>query len=149
MTNMQKRVVFRTIDPLAQPPMKSTPGSAGVDLRAIEGGRLEPGGRKLVRTGLTVDLPEGTVGDIRPRSGLAFKHGVTVLNAPGTIDSDYEGELGVLLINLDPSEPFVWGAGDRVAQFVVLPLADVELDGVDFAYNVERGAGGWGSTGVE
>lgn len=148
MTNMPKRVVFRTIDPLAKPPTKSTPGSAGVDLRAVEGGRLGPGERRLVRTGLQVDLPDGTVGDIRPRSGIAFKHGVTVLNAPGTIDSDYEGELGVLLINLDPDEPFVWAAGDRVAQFVVLTLADAEFDGVDFAYNVERGAGGWGSTGV-
>lgn len=149
MTGTSKSVVFHTIDERATLPVKATPGSAGVDLCALDGGKIGPGERYLVKTGLGVDLPEGTVGDIRPRSGLAFRHGVTVLNSPGTIDSDYEGELGVLLVNHDPDKPFTWAAGARIAQFVVLPLAPNPLEGVNFLYDAARGSGGWGSTGVE
>lgn len=130
-------------------PQKQTAGSAGVDLRAREGGSLAPGERGLVPTGLRLALPQGTVADVRPRSGLALKHGVTVLNTPGTIDQDYRGELGVLLINHDQRETFTWKRGDRIAQLVVLPVVDADFREVkgDFG-STERGSGGWGSTGV-
>jgi dUTP pyrophosphatase len=131
-------------------PAYETAGAAGLDLRAAlpDGGlTLAPGARLLVPTGLVLELPEGTEGQVRPRSGLALRHGVTVLNAPGTIDADYRGELQVLLVNLG-DEPFNIGHGDRIAQLVVAPVTQAGLVEVAEVGQTRRGAGGFGSTGV-
>lgn len=107
---------------------------------------LTPGERMLIPTGLTLALPPGWEAQIRPRSGLAFKHGITVLNAPGTIDADYRGEVGVLLINLGP-EPFIIRRGERIAQMVVAPVAQATWHQVADLASSARGAGGFGHTG--
>ena len=127
-------------------PRYASAGSAGLDLHAASGPlTLAPGARALVATGLALALPEGFEGQIRPRSGLALKHGVTVLNAPGTIDSDYRGEIGVLLVNLG-EQPFVVERGMRIAQLVIAPVCRVRL--VEGKVPPSgRGAGGFGSTG--
>lgn len=129
-------------------PFYATPGSAGMDLRAAiaEPITLEPLGRKLIPTGLFVALPEGYEMQIRPRSGLAYKHGLTVLNSPGTIDADYRGEIGVLLVNLS-QVPFTIERGERIAQAVVARHAVVAWNAVEELGATERGAGGFGSTG--
>lgn len=129
-------------------PQYATPHSAGVDLRANLDApiTLAPGQRALIPTGLFVELPEGTEAQVRPRSGLAFKHGVTVLNAPGTIDADYRGELGVLLIN-HGQEPFEVKDGERIAQLVVARYEQVAFEEVVDLSTSERGAGGFGHTG--
>ena len=128
-------------------PSYASAGSAGLDLYAAAGTlTLAPGARALVRTGLALALPEGIEGQIRPRSGLALKHGVTVLNAPGTIDSDYRGEIGVLLINLGES-PFVVERGMRIAQLVIVPVVRARLVEGEVPPS-GRGAGGFGSTGL-
>lgn len=134
-------------------PDYETQGSAGADLRANlpaadrdTGWTLEPMGRVVVPTGLRVEIPQGVEMQIRPRSGLAAKHGVTLANAPGTIDSDYRGPLGVILINLG-AEPFVIGHGDRIAQAVIAPVLQAEYQLVDALSDTLRGAGGFGSTG--
>ena len=129
-------------------PAYATQGSAGVDLRASEPCVIPPGGRALVPTGLRIALPEGYEAQVRPRSGLALKHGVTLLNSPGTIDSDYRGEIGVILINLG-QEPFSIQPGDRIAQMVFAPVTRGVWDEVDTLDETERGAGGFGSTGRE
>lgn len=133
-----------------QLPAYATPQSAGMDLRAniedpITLRQLE---RRIVPTGLYIALPEGYEAQVRPRSGLALKHGITVLNSPGTIDSDYRGEIGVLLINLSDT-PFVINAGERIAQMVVARHEQAELIEVEELDDTERGAGGYGHTGVE
>lgn len=126
-------------------------GAAGLDLSAALplGSRLviEPGARELVPTGLAIALEPGFEGQVRPRSGLALRHGVTVLNAPGTIDADYRGEVGVILIN-HGSEPFEILRGDRIAQLVIAPTVEVTLVEVEALAPTERGAGGFGSTGA-
>ena len=128
-------------------PDYASAGSAGLDLHAASGPvTLAPGARTLVGTGIALALPEGFEGQVRPRSGLALKHGVTVLNAPGTIDSDYRGEVGVLLVNLGPS-PFVVERGMRIAQLVIAPVARAHLVEGDID-PTDRGAGGFGSTGL-
>lgn len=129
-------------------PFYATPLSAGMDLRAAvdEAVTLQPLQRKLIPTGLFVALPEGYEMQIRPRSGLAYKHGITVLNSPGTIDADYRGEIGVLLVNLS-EVPFTIERGERIAQAVVARHAVVEWHAVEALDNTERGAGGFGSTG--
>ncbi len=131
-------------------PDYATPYSAGMDLRAAvpedEPLVLEPGRWALVPTGLVLALPPGYEGQVRPRSGLAARHGVTVLNSPGTIDADYRGEVKVLLINLGP-EPFVIRRGERIAQLVVARHARVTWDECAALDETERGAGGFGSTG--
>lgn len=109
---------------------------------------LRPLERRIVPTGLYIALPEGYEAQVRPRSGLALKHGITVLNSPGTIDSDYRGEIGVLLINLSDT-PFVINAGERIAQMVVARHEQAELIEVEELDDTERGAGGYGHTGVE
>ena len=148
-SDMAKLPVYVLATDGATVPQKQTAGSAGVDLRAREGGTLAPGERALVPTGLRLALPQGTVADVRPRSGLALKHGVTVLNTPGTIDQDYRGELGVLLINHDQHETFTWKRGDRIAQLVVLPVVDADFREVKGDFGATgRGTGGWGSTGM-
>ena len=127
-------------------PRYASAGSAGLDLHAAAGPlSLAPGARTLVATGLALALPEGFEGQIRPRSGLALTHGVTVLNAPGTIDSDYRGEIGVLLVNLGESS-FVVERGMRIAQLVIAPVCRVRLVEGEVPPS-ERGAGGFGSTG--
>ena len=133
-----------------QLPAYATPQSAGMDLRAnIEDPiTLRPLERRIVPTGLYIALPEGYEAQVRPRSGLALKHGITVLNSPGTIDSDYRGEIGVLLINLSDT-PSVINAGERIAQMVVARHEQAELIEVEELDDTERGAGGYGHTGVE
>ena len=127
-------------------PEYATPASAGVDLRASGGCVIPPGGRALVPTGLRIALPEGYEAQVRPRSGLALKHGITLPNSPGTIDADYRGEIGVILMNLG-SEPFTVEPGDRIAQMVVAPVARVVWREAEALDATERGEGGFGSTG--
>ena len=129
-------------------PAYATADSAGVDLpAAIPGERiLPPGGRELVPTGFSIALPRGYEAQVRPRSGLALRAGVTVLNSPGTIDADYRGEIGVILINFG-SEPFVIRRGERIAQLVVSPVTHAELIEMSEVTETARGAGGFGSTG--
>lgn len=131
-------------------PAYQSAGAAGFDLVAALPNHasliLEPGARELVRTGLAIEIPIGWEGQVRPRSGLALRYGVTVLNAPGTIDSDYRGEVGVVLINLG-SQPFEIHRGDRIAQLVFAPCAQAQLLEATSLQSTERGAGGFGSTG--
>lgn len=129
-------------------PAYATPLSAGVDLRANieEAIELQPLERKLIPTGIFMALPEGYEAQIRPRSGLAAKHGITVLNTPGTIDADYRGEIKVILINLS-STPFVIEDGERICQMVIAQHAHVEWQEVDSLDETERGEGGFGHTG--
>ncbi len=127
-------------------PAYGTPRSAGVDLRSSEDAMIQPGERASVSTGLYMELPEGYEAQIRPRSGLAIQNGVTILNAPGTIDSDYRGEIRVLLVNLG-NEPFSIAAGDRIAQMIVAPVSQVEWVETDELCDSQRGDGGFGSTG--
>lgn len=133
-----------------QLPQYATPQSAGVDLRAALDKEivLPPLGRVIVPTGLFLEIPAGYEAQVRPRSGLAAKKGVTVLNAPGTIDADYRGEVGVILVNLS-QEPFTIVPGERVAQMVFARCEQVEWLEVDTLEESERGAGGFGSTGVK
>jgi dUTP pyrophosphatase len=127
-------------------PSYATDGAAGIDLRAAEAHRLTPGERRLVATGFAVALPPSCEGQVRPRSGLAVRHGLTVLNAPGTIDPDYRGEVKVLLVNLG-KEAVDLAVGDRIAQLVVAPFERVAAVEVAELPETERGAGGFGSTG--
>jgi dUTP pyrophosphatase len=129
-------------------PERASAESAGADLRAAIAApvTLGPGERRLVPTGLVLELPAGWEGQVRPRSGLALRHGVTVLNAPGTIDSDYRGEVAVLLVNLG-SEPVEIAPGDRIAQLVVAPVAAARFVEADTLSTTSRDGGGFGSTG--
>jgi len=131
-------------------PQYATPQSAGMDLRANidEPIVLHPMERKLIPTGLHIALPEGFEAQVRPRSGLALKYGLTVLNAPGTIDADYRGEIGVVLINLSDKD-FVVNDGERIAQLVISRYEQAELQLVKILDETERGEGGYGHTGVE
>jgi dUTP pyrophosphatase len=136
---------------LARLPHYASDGAAGLDLHAALESSLtiEPGERRAVPTGLVIALPAGHEGQVRPRSGLAIKHGVTVLNAPGTIDEDYRGEVQVLLVNLG-REPYTIAPGDRVAQLVVAPVLRVcveQVEQADALGATQRGAGGFGSSG--
>ncbi len=133
-----------------QLPAYATPQSAGMDLRAnIEQPVvLRPMERRIIPTGLYIALPEGYEAQVRPRSGLALKHGITVLNSPGTIDADYRGEIGVLLINLS-TEDFTIEAGERIAQMVIARHEQGEFEVVEQLDETERGAGGYGHTGVK
>ena len=133
-----------------QLPAYATPESAGMDLRAnvAEPVVLRPLERRIIPTGLYMALPPGYEAQVRPRSGLAFKHGITVLNSPGTIDSDYRGELGVLLVNLS-NEDFTIQAGERIAQMVIARHEQGEFVEVEELDDTERGAGGYGQTGVK
>jgi dUTP pyrophosphatase len=132
-------------------PAYETAGSAGMDLRAAVEAEgpvvIEPGKRALVPTGLVLELPAGFEGQVRPRSGLAFKHGITCLNTPGTIDSDYRGEVKVLLINLG-EERFTVERGMRIAQLVIAPVTHAAIEERSLASVTDRGAGGFGSTGT-
>lgn len=129
-------------------PAYATPQSAGMDLRAWEALTLAPGEIAAVGTGLHIELPEGYEAQIRPRSGLALKKGISVPNAPGTIDSDYRGEIRVILVNLG-REPFAVHRGDRIAQMVVAPVTRAEWQTADSLNETERAEGGFGSTGTK
>jgi dUTP pyrophosphatase len=127
-------------------PSYATSGSAGLDLRSADSLTLKPGARALVATGIAIALPEHHEAQVRPRSGLAVKHGVTVLNSPGTIDADYRGEIKVPLIN-HGHEDFVITKGDRIAQMVIAPVVQVTLQEVSSLDETDRGTGGFGSSG--
>lgn len=131
-------------------PDYASAGAAGMDLRAFlsESIILKPLSRVLIPTGLYMQLPEGFEAQIRPRSGLAFKNGITVLNAPGTIDSDYLGEIGIVLINLS-DESFTINNGDRIAQMVIAPYSKVLIKSTDVFIDTVRGEGGFGHTGIK
>lgn len=142
---MEVKIINKSHHPL---PGYSTASSAGMDIRAnlTEPVELKPLERKLIPTGLYIALPDGYEAQIRPRSGLAIKHGITLLNTPGTIDADYRGEIGVILVNLS-SEPFIVNDGERICQMVIASYKQVEWLPVDTLDETERGAGGFGHTG--
>jgi dUTP pyrophosphatase len=139
---------FRRLREGALAPAYMTGGAAGMDLASAADGPLTlgPGERAAVPTGLAIEIPSGFEGQVRPRSGLARRHGVTVVNAPGTIDSDYRGEVTVLLVNLG-REPHTIAPGDRIAQLVIAPVTQVALEEVDDLTATSRGSGGFGHTG--
>jgi len=143
-------VKFRRLRDSAQLPKYMSEGAAGLDLAAslesVDQVVIEPGARTLIGSGLALELPRGYEAQVRPRSGLALKHGVTVLNSPGTVDEDYRGEVKVLLIN-HGSEPFTIKNGERIAQLVIAPVSRVELIESDLN-DTRRGAGGYGHTGT-
>ena len=142
-------VSVKRLDDKAVLPENAYAGDAGVDLRATEALVLKPFERACVSTGIAVAIPDGYAGYVIPRSGLAIKHGISVVNAPGLIDSGYRGELKVILINLDPHEPFTIEVGDRIAQLVIAEVGQVHWAVTECLDETERGAGGFGSSGVE
>ena len=137
---------IQRVRPDAVVPSRAYAGDAGVDLAAIERIELGPGERAVVPTGLAVAIPDGYAGFVQPRSGLASRHGITIVNTPGLVDSGYRGELMVVLHNTDRAEPFVVEAGMRIAQLVVLPIPEVELVEVEELPATERGRRGFGSS---
>jgi dUTP pyrophosphatase len=146
---MPVRIKVQRLDPELPLPRQQHTDDAGYDLHAAERVELAPaGGRGLVSTGLAVAIPSGYAGFVLPRSGLALKHGITCLNTPGLIDPLYRGELKVLLVNTDASEPFVVERGDRIAQLVIQAVEQVDWKEVDVLDTTERDAFGFGSTGV-
>ena len=138
---------FKRIHPAAEIPAYAHPSDAGMDLKSVEDLTIRPGCRALVHTGLVIVLPPLHEAQVRPRSGLALKFGVTVLNTPGTIDSGYRGEVGVILINLGDSE-FQVRKGDKVAQLVIASVTQPEIVETDAVDETDRGVGGFGSTGA-
>jgi dUTP pyrophosphatase len=137
----------RRLDASARLPTRAYPGDAGLDLYALEDALLAPGERASIRTGVAVEIPDGQAGLVLPRSGLAAKHGISVVNAPGLIDAGYRGELRVLLLNTDHSAPFEIAPGDRIAQLVLVRVETPEVVEVEELALSERGAGGFGSSG--
>lgn len=141
-------VPVRQLDPTLELPSYAHPGDAGADLRSAEDFVLGPGERRVVGTGLALALPIGYAAFVHPRSGLAARHGVTVVNAPGTVDAGYRGELKVCLLNTDPARPVSFSRGDRIAQLVVQPVVEVAFRPVPELPDSARGTGGYGSTGI-
>jgi dUTP pyrophosphatase len=137
----------RRLDPDLPLPAYAHPGDAGADLRAASDVVLPPGGRATVGTGVAVAVPDGHAAFVHPRSGLASRHGITVVNAPGTVDAGYRGEIRVVLLNTDQREPFTVRRGDRIAQLVVQPVTRVRFLEVAELPATPRGVGGFGSTG--
>ena len=137
----------RRVDPRARLPTRAYDGDAGLDLYALDDGALAPGERASVRTGISVEIPEGQAGLVLPRSGLARRHGISVVNAPGLIDAGYRGEVEVLLLNTDRSSSFSIAAGDRIAQLVIVSVQTPQVVEVQELALSERGAGGFGSSG--
>jgi dUTP pyrophosphatase len=137
----------RRLEAEARLPTRAHPGDAGLDLYALEDVRLRPGARCAVRTGLAVEIPEGQAGLVLPRSGLAVRHGVTLVNAPGLIDAGFRGELQVLLLNTDREATFTLAAGDRIAQLVLVEVATGPVVEVTELAASVRGGGGFGSSG--
>jgi dUTP diphosphatase len=144
---MTVEVLVTRLDPDVPLPARAHPGDAGMDLHASEDVVLKPGERASVGTGIAVAIPDGHAGFVVPRSGLAAKHGIGVVNAPGLIDSGYRGEIRVLLINLDPSDPFEVRRGERIAQLVIQRVEEASLREVSELPSSARGEGGFGSTG--
>lgn len=143
---MNKLKVQIVIEDGGKVPVYATPQSAGADVFCKTAFTLSPGERKLINTGIKIALPDGYECQVRPRSGLAMKHGISVLNSPGTIDADYRGECGILLINTS-SESYDFVAGERIAQFVISPVVQADWDVVLFLDKTERGEGGFGHSG--
>ncbi|MDO4399586.1 MAG: dUTP diphosphatase [Coriobacteriia bacterium] len=139
---------LKKLDERAIVPKNAYRGDAGVDLHALDDCTLEPFERTLIHTGLAVAIPEGYAGFVLPRSGTALKKGLSLVNAPGLIDSNYRGELGVIAINLDAHDAIEIAAGDRIAQLVIMKVENVAFNVVDDLDDTERGAGGFGSSGV-
>lgn len=133
----------------ARVPVYAHPGDAGADLTAAEAASLAPGERALIPTGVSIALPDGYVGFVVPRSGLAAKHGITIVNAPGTIDAGYRGEIKVALLNTDARHSYDIAVGDRIAQLIVMPVPRARFIPVDELPPSVRGAGGFGSTGYQ
>ena len=146
---MSPTIKFRRLDPRAVLPSRGHPGDAGLDLSCIEPVDLRPGERVAVRTGLAVAIPHGCAGLVLPRSGLARRHGIGLVNAPGLIDSGYRGEIEVLLINTDATESFSIDAGSRIAQLVVLDCSHADAGWSEALDDGDRGSDGFGSTGTD
>lgn len=140
-------VSFKRLSPDAVLPGYAHPGDAGMDLCSAQSLTIPPGGRALVHTGLAMALPAGYEAQVRPRSGLALKRGISVLNTPGTVDEGYRGEIGVILVNLGDAD-FTVSKGDRIAQMVVAPVTRAQVVEVEELGDTDRGEGGFGSTGV-
>jgi len=141
-------VHIKLLDPELPAPAYAKPGDAGADLRSRIDFELEPGERALVPTGVAIALPEGYVGLVHPRSGLAIKNGITIVNAPGTVDSSYRGELMVTLLNTDKTKSFHVQRGDRIAQLVIQKYEHATFTVVDELEQTERGSSGFGSSGI-
>lgn len=140
-------IKFKRLNSSGRLPKAANPGDAGVDLHAAEEAHIGPGERWKVGTGLAVEIPAGHAGLVLPRSGLADRHGIALVNSPGLIDSGYRGEIGVLLLNTDPAEIFRVSAGDRIAQLMIVPYVDPEPVEADELSPSERGGDGFGSSG--
>ena len=140
------RLQILRLRPEARLPARAYPGDAGFDLAACERVELAPGARALVSTGIAIAVPEGYAGFVQPRSGLAARHGITIVNSPGLIDSGYRGEVKIVLLNTDRERTFVAEAGERIAQLVVLPVPALELGEADELPGSPRGARGFGSS---
>lgn len=141
-------VHIKLLDPELPAPAYAKPGDAGADLRSRIDFELEPGERALVPTGVAIALPEGYVGLVHPRSGLAIKNGITIVNAPGTVDSGYRGELMVTLLNTDKTKSFHVQRGDRIAQLIIQKYEHATFTVVDELEQTERGSSGFGSSGI-
>ena len=139
---------FTRMNERATLPTRAHDGDAGLDLYAAEGARIGPGQRVTVGMGLAVAIPQGLVGLVTPRSGLALKHGISLVNSPGVIDSGYRGELRVLMLNTDASSEFKVAPGDRIAQLLLVPVATASPLEADSLDQTTRGAGGFGSSGI-
>jgi dUTP pyrophosphatase len=148
MTSNRADVLVLRIDKDLPLPSYAHPGDAGLDLVTTIDATIAPGERRLLPTGIAIALPDGFAAFVHPRSGLASKFGLTVVNAPGTIDAGYRGEISVALVNLDLSEPVTVSRGDRIAQLVVVPVATAVLHEVQTLPGSHRGDGGFGSTGI-
>lgn len=140
-------ILVQRLDPGLDLPRYEHPGDAGLDLRARVDVTLEPGARALVPTGIAVAIPAGYAGFVHPRSGLAVRHGLSIVNAPGTIDAGYRGEIQVCLVNLDHASPIALSRGDRIAQLVIAPVAEAVIHEAEVLPGSHRGEGGFGSTG--
>ena len=142
------RVPIKILSRDAQIPHMAYNGDAGVDLRSVERIVLKPQEHAMVATGLAIALPEGYAGFVLPRSGLAAKHGISIVNAPGLIDSNYRGELKVILLNTDPDHSFTIEIGDRIAQLIVMPVPTINFEQVEELTESQRGESGFGSSGI-
>jgi dUTP pyrophosphatase len=145
--NSAIEVLLLQLDPGLEPPSYARPGDAGADLRSTESFQLQPGERRLVGTGVAIALPAGYAAFVHPRSGLAARHGVSIVNTPGTVDAGYRGEIMVCLINTDHSQPVRIARGDRIAQLVIQPVSVARFVLVPELPGSARGSGGYGSTG--
>ena len=148
MSTKPVRLPVKRLDPTIELPSYAYAGDAGLDLRSSEDVTLEPFERRLISTGLAIAIPEGYAGFVQPRSGMALKHGLSMANTPGLIDSHYRGELKVIAINLEPREPISIKRGDRIAQLVIQQVPVVSLVEVEELDETDRGTGGFGSSGV-